>query len=230
MEMSREAPVDIDALMQRARRLAGRTVAQLAEELGREVPPNLRSHKGWLGELIEAALGATGGSRPQVDFPQLGVELKTLPIDHKGTPRESTWVCAAPLDGFIGETWESSRVRAKLAHVLWVPILVEAHLSLAERRLGTPLLWRMDVESEPTLRADYEELSELIRLGQLDDIDARIGTWLQLRPKAAHSRITRVTLDADGEWVDANPKGFYLRSRFTKHLLKRYWRIVPEET
>jgi DNA mismatch repair protein MutH len=225
--MSNEPPIDIDTLMQRARRMAGRTIAQLAESLDRDVPADLRSHKGWLGELIEDVLGATGGSRPQVDFPQLGVELKTLPVDSAGKPRESTWVCSAPLDGFIGETWETSRVRAKLAHVLWVPVLAEPHLSLSERRLGTALLWAMDPESEVTLREDWEELSELIRLGHMDQIDARKGTWLQLRPKAASSKVTRVTLDAEGEWVHANPKGFYLRTAFTKRLLATYWRHDP---
>ena len=227
--MSKGAPADIEALSRRARRLAGRTVAQIAHELGREVAADLRSHKGWLGELIEGALGATGGSRPEVDFPELGVELKTLPIDRQGRPRESTWVCAAPLDGFVGERWESSRVRHKLARVLWVPVLTERGVPLSERRLGTPLLWTMDAESEDTLRADYEELSELIRLGQLEEIDATLGTWLQLRPKAAHSRVTKVTLDAEGQWVDANPKGFYLRTAFTRRLLERYWRLDNRE-
>ena len=178
-------PGDIEMLMSRAKALAGRTIAQLAEHLGREVPPNLRTHKGWLGELIEDALGATGGPRPQVDFPQLGIELKTLPVDATGKPRESTWVCAAPLGGFIGETWESSKVRAKLAHVLWIPVLSDKGIALEDRVIGTPLLWAMDPESEAVLRADWEELSELMRLGELEEIDARKGTWLQLRPKAA---------------------------------------------
>ena len=113
--------------------------------------------------------------------------------------------------------------------MLWVPVLTERGVPLSERRLGTPLLWTMDAESEDTLRADYEELSELIRLGQLEEIDATLGTWLQLRPKAAHSRVTKVTLDAEGQWVDANPKGFYLRTAFTRRLLERYWRLDNRE-
>ncbi len=226
--MAEPAPSDIDELMTRAKRLAGRTVAQLAEQLGVDVPNDLRSHKGWLGELVEGVLGATGGARPMVDFPELGVELKTLPVDATGRPRESTWVCAAPLNGFVGETWETSKVREKLALVLWVPILAEANLALADRRLGTPLLWAMDDASEAVLREDWEELSELVRLGQLDELDARKGTWLQLRPKAANSKVTRWALDEDGAWVQANPKGFYLRTAFTKGLLNTHWRVGTE--
>ena len=223
-----DAPANIDALMDRARGLAWRTIAQLAERVGVEVPADLRRHKGWLGELIEDALGATGGSRPEVDFPELGIELKTLPIDASGRPRESTWVCAAPLDGFVGETWETSRVRAKLAQVLWLPVLSDPTVPLGERRVGTPLLWSMDAESEAVLRADWEELSDLIRLGRLDDVDARLGTWLQLRPKAASAKVLRWTLDAEGTWTEANPKGFYLRTAFTRRLLAKHWRIGTE--
>ncbi len=226
--MAHAPPTDIAELMRRTRSLAGRTIGQIAESLGQEVPADLRGHKGWLGELIEAALGATGGSRPQVDFPRLGIELKTLPIDDTGRPRESTWVCAAPLDGFVGERWETSRVRAKLAHVLWLPVQSTPTVPLRDRRIGTPLLWEMDPESEAVLREDWDELSELIRLGQLADIDARKGTWLQLRPKAANARVTRLTLDEVGDWVHANPRGFYLRTAFTKRLLSTHWRVDPE--
>lgn len=223
--MTQSAPESTDELMTRARSLAGLTVSQLAERLGIDVPADLRSHKGWLGELIERALGATGGSRPVVDFPDLGIELKTLPVDAAGKPRESTWVCAAPLDGFVGETWETSSVRAKLHRVLWLPVLADPTVALRDRRIGTPLLWTMDPESEAVLREDWEELSELMKLGQLDDVDARKGTWLQLRPKAASSKVTRWALDEGGEWVQANPKGFYLRTAFTKRLLAAHWRI-----
>jgi DNA mismatch repair protein MutH len=224
--MAKGAPANVQELMKRARGLAGRTVGQVAWRLKVEVPADLRSHKGWLGELIEAALGATGGARPVVDFPALGVELKTLPVDATGRPRESTWVCAA--SSLVGETWETSRVRTKLARVLWVPVLTDPNVALADRRLGTPQLWTMDEESEAVLREDWEELSELIRLGQLDDIDAHRGVWLQLRPKAANSKVARWTLDADSEWTQANPKGFYLRTAFTKRLLAAHWRIDTE--
>ena len=119
-------------------------------------------------------------------------------------------------------------MRAKLARVLWLPVLADPNVPLGARVIGTPLLWSMDDETEGVLRDDWEELSELIRLGQLDQIDARKGTWLQLRPKAAHAKVTRWALDEDGQWVEANPKGFYLRTAFTRRLLERHWRVGNE--
>lgn len=60
-------------LLERARRLAGRRIAEIAESLGLEVPADLRRHKGWVGNLIEKALGVTAGSAPVPDFEPLGI-------------------------------------------------------------------------------------------------------------------------------------------------------------
>ena len=57
------------------------------------IPANLQRHKGWPGMLIEKWLGASAGSKPQQDFPELGIELKTIPIDANFSPLETTYVC-----------------------------------------------------------------------------------------------------------------------------------------
>lgn len=88
---------NIDELVHAANQLAGLTLAELAERCGIMIPSSLRREKGWIGQLLEFALGASAGSKPQQDFPELGVELKTLPIANNGIPLESTFVCTAPL-------------------------------------------------------------------------------------------------------------------------------------
>ena len=39
------------------------------------------------------------------------------------------------------------------------------------------------------MREDWEEQVELIATGRLDELDARMGTYLQIRPKAANARL-----------------------------------------
>jgi len=214
-----------DELHERALALAGLPLAHIAGRFGQKVPPDLRRDKGWIGNLLETALGATAKSRAEPDFPHLGVEMKTLPVRTDGRPLESTYVCTAPLDGSLEARWEDSWVRHKLARVLWVPIVGERGSPPGERRVGTPLLWTPTPEQDAALRADWEALTELIRLGELWQIDAKKGRFLQLRPKAAHRRETTWTLDEDGEWARANPRGFYLRTRFTRALLERHYRL-----
>lgn len=109
-------------LLSRARALAGVTLGELSTRLGLSAPPDLRRAKGFVGQVVEAALGATAGSRAQPDFAEIGVELKTLPVDRRGRPAESTFVCTIDL-GEVGDVeWEHSWVRRKLSRVLWVPV------------------------------------------------------------------------------------------------------------
>ena len=196
-------------------------MAELARALGRPVPRDLRRHKGWLGELLEGVLGASASSRPEPDFVGLGIELKTIPIDGDGRPRESTHVCTVAAHDLNGQHWQTSTVRSKLARVLWIPIEAAPGIALTDRRVGAPLLWSPDAEQERVLRADWEEHMELLAAGRFGEIDARLGLYLQIRPKAANSRALVAASDSDGAPAATLPRGFYLRPTFTWQILSR---------
>ncbi|HCP45030.1 MAG TPA: hypothetical protein DIU15_03260, partial [Deltaproteobacteria bacterium] len=217
----RRSPSTELELVTLARSLAGRSLGWLAGELGWDVPADLRRKKGWVGRLLEEALGCTAGSLAEPDFPHLGIELKTIPVDGRGVPRETTHVCTAPLDGTLESHWEHSWVRRKLSCVLWVPVVGDSSVPVAERRIGAAVLWRPDEEETARLRQDWEEITELIAQGEHGMLDGRVGDALHLRPKAASGRSMTWALDSEGQWVPANPRGFYLRTTFTRRLLSR---------
>ncbi len=197
---------------------AGRLFAGRAGGAGGiPIPRDLKRDKGWTGILLELWLGASAGSKPEQDFAALGVELKTIPIDSRGRPLETTFVCVAPLTGNSGVTWESSHVRHKLQRVLWIPVEGERTIPLAARRVGAPLLWSPDEDEERQLRMDWEELMDLIVLGEVERITARHGEVLQLRPKAANSKALTEAIGARGDNPHAaarflSEKEFYRRS------------------
>lgn len=207
--------------MQQAQAIAGLTIRGLAVKLDRPVPRDLRRHKGWLGELIETALGATSQSLPQPDFADLGIELKTIPVHKGGRPKESTHVCTVPLTDHVGLTWEMSLVKRKLQRVLWVPVQADAAIPLADRRIGTPILWSPTASQENTLRTDWEDLMELVCMGELDRLSAHQGEFLQIRPKAADGKALTQGIGASGESIQTLPRGFYLRPSFTENVLRQ---------
>lgn len=219
------APTSEAALYDAALRLAGHSLAYLAELAGIAVPANLKREKGWVGQLLEWHLGATAGSKPEQDFPELGIELKTLPIDAKGKPLETTFVCVAPLLGIAGQTWEHSSVRNKLSRVLWIPVEGERQIPLGERRIATPFLWSPDADEEALLRQDWEELMEQIALGHIEQLSARHGQVLQLRPKAANGRVLTPAIGRQGQLIQTRPRGFYLKTAFTHNLLRRQFHV-----
>lgn len=205
--------------MARARDLRGHMLGDIARSLGVHTPNDLRRDKGWVGMLLERALGATGANRAEPDFPHLGVELKTIPVHPDGRPRESTWVCTAALDGQLAPRWSESWACRKLSRVLWMPIVSKGRLPPAERWVGKPLLWSPSPAQTELLAADYESIVEAIAVGDIDRVDARRGKALQLRPKAAHGRDWVWVLDAEAQWGRTSPRGFYLRATFTRDLL-----------
>jgi DNA mismatch repair protein MutH len=174
--------------------------------------------KGKVGEQVERALGATGGSAATWDFPELRVELKTIPVDARtGTPSESTFVCAVSLTEADRAEWSTSWARAKLSRVLWVPIELEQD---GTRRVGQARLWSPSAEQEAILSGDFEDIMGRVGAGDVEGVTARLGRWLQLRPKAAHGGVRTIVPASDGEMVATVPRGFYLRALFTGAILR----------
>jgi DNA mismatch repair protein MutH len=193
-------------------------IARAEAIVGMTVEPGGLHGKGKVGERIEQALGATGGSTATWDFPSLKVELKTIPVDATtGVPHESTFVCAVSLADAERAEWGTSWARAKLSRVLWVPIEVEDG---GARRVGRARLWSPTSEQDAVLGGDFEDILGRVALGDVEGVTARLGRWMQLRPKAAHGGVRTVVPGADGELVSTVPRGFYLRARFTGAILR----------
>jgi len=213
-------PPDSEAvLMERATTLAGKTLQQIANLQQTVLPEQLTSCKGHIGELLEDYLGASADSLPEPDFRLIGVELKTLPIGQNGNPKESTFVCTvSPLPG-DSPRWEDSLVKRKLSRVLWVPIEADAGIPLAQRRIGNPFLWSPSPAQEKILHQDWDELMNMVMMGELEKITAMYGKYLQIRPKAQNAKSLRSGINADGDIVKTLPRGFYLRTSFTKAIL-----------
>lgn len=220
-------PQTLEQLLSQAQSIAGLTFGELADELHIPVPIDLKRDKGWVGMLLERALGATAGSKAEQDFSHLGVELKTLPINAEGYPLETTFVSLAPLVQNSGVKWENSHVRHKLSCVLWMPIEGSRHIPLHERHIGAPIFWKPTTEQERQLKQDWEELMDLIVLGKLEQITARIGEVMQLRPKGANSRAVTKGIGKNGEIIDTLPLGFYLRKEFTAQILNAFLDVKP---
>lgn len=218
--MYTNAPQNLQELQQRCQQITGKTIGQVASELELEPPDTLLQTKGWLGQLLEAYLGATASSKAMPDFPNLGVELKTIPVTDQFKPLESTYVCTVQTNAEI-TNWRESWVYRKLRTVLWAPVVGAKNTAISARIFATPILWNMDPETEQVLQRDWEELMEMLELGYAKNLSAKYGTFLHIRPKAANSKVLIQYLDMDGNNIKIVPKGFYLRPAFTQLILNR---------
>lgn len=221
--MQYESP---QALLDYAQSFAGFTLGELCERYKEQVPQQLLHKKGWVGQFLEMILGATSGSLAQPDFPELGVELKTLPIDEQGRPLESTYVSVVPLMNIHGLRWENSVVRHKLLQVLWIPIVASREIPIEDRQIAMPFLWQPTPEEEQTLKQDFEDVLDQVAMGRIEQLDARLGDILQVRPKAANSKALTDAIGPDGATIKTLPRGFYLRPQFTKRCLQQQFDLL----
>lgn len=214
-------PKSIEELRLRANQLAGLSLKQCALKVGQELPESLLRKKGFAGFLLEKALGADAPNQASPDFSALGIELKTIPIGINQKPSESTFVTSIALADAGRESFQTSRVCKKLSHVLWVPIEDIADIPLAQRRIGQPFLWQPSDEEWCVLKQDWQELTDMIVMGEIEAIHGGIGEALHIRPKAANSKALTKAYGRDGEAIKTLPRGFYLRSSFTAKVVAK---------
>lgn len=217
MPLRRPPPATLRELEIRAEALAGRTIGELATALELALPGEPRRAKGFVGALVERALGADPAAGDGPDFPGLGVELKSIPVGASGRPAESTFVCSIRMSDADDERWEGSRLERRLRCVLFVPVQAARLAPLPERRFAAPVLWRPTSDELASLRADWEDLIGAIGAGRGGTLSAREGRLLQVRPKAATA--SERTLGPTAE--QTLPLGFYLRASFTAAVLAR---------
>ncbi len=212
-------PENETELLHRANSLRGKTLQALAQAVHINLPASPAKCKGMIGELLELYLGATASCLSEPDFLHLGIELKSIPINDKGRPKESTFVCSTPMHFDAFPRWEESSVHKKLTRVLWIPVETIIGRRIETRRIGNPLLWSPNDRVQRQLRTDWEEIIEPIYLGNIQAISSSIGEYLQIRPKGASSKSLISTVDSQGRQTKTLPRGFYLRASFTSQII-----------
>ena len=91
MSIAAKPPQTEAELLERAHALAGWTLGELGKRVGVDVPESAARAKGLAGTLIETILGATAASRAEPDFQEIGVELKTIPVDTASPSSSAHW-------------------------------------------------------------------------------------------------------------------------------------------
>ena len=211
-------PLNVEELLLRAQALEGFAVGDLASQLGFLVPSDNVRSKGFVGQLVERALGADPKAGELPDFPNLGVELKTIPLRSDGKPSESTFICSIHMESADRDEWETSRLHRRLQRVLFLAIDSSKVAPLAQRRFGRAVVWQPSADEWQLLQHDWEDLMGAIGSGRGGNVSAREGQIIQLRPKASDASVRTLVPGAQGVQMSL-PLGFYMRAHITHRIL-----------
>lgn len=205
-------------ILKRAQDLQGQTLYELACALKMALPSDPRHAKGWMGQLLEKALGCEAGSRAGPDFPEHRLELKTIPISRDHRVQESTYITTCPLNvQSLQKPWEETPLAQKLENILWIP-LIDTQLGPLSRQVGLAFIWQLSGPHADQLRQDWQAIHDLLAHSGIEYLSSSLGKFLQIRPKAAHGKKLQACTNTAGEAAQTLPRGFYLRSRFTQLL------------
>lgn len=209
-------------LLEAANELSGKTIKEVASAMHSFCPDDLKTHKGFVGQLFEKILEADAHNLDQPDFIELGIELKSIPVDIYAKPLESTFICYANLPP-KDLNWSHSRLKRKISKVLWIPYEGDRSIPLPNKRIGSPFLWVPNKDVMSKLEKDWAEITELMLEGKYDKLNAKQGEFIQLRPKAATSKVLINVTNEVGGIIQTVPKGFYFRRTFTQSLFSEHY-------
>ncbi|GAA4359633.1 hypothetical protein GCM10023151_10680 [Kangiella marina] len=102
-----------------------------------------------------------------------------------------------------------------------MPNVASRELPIEQRQIATPFLWQPTFEQEQTLKKDFEDVLDQVSMGNVEQVDARLGEILQVRPKAANSKALTDAIGTDGSTIKTLRKSFYLRPQFAKQCLQQ---------
>lgn len=210
-----EPPSNLQELKYRLDKLKGVYLKDICQALDIKMPENSVKAKGFSGQIIEYILGADAKTLPLPDFTNLNIELKTLPVDENLKPLESTFICHANLKPTSYVAFENSTLYHKLKCILFVLIKAPRDVDFSLRQIIGYYFFMPNKDELSIIKEDYEELMDMVMQGNAHKINARFGTIIQMRPKAASGRDITQIIDSNGHIAYTRPRGFYMRRSFT---------------
>lgn len=205
----------LDQIESRMQLCHGLSLEQLHHMIYQTKPESIG--KGWTGRLLEQWLGVTNLNESTPDLPEIGLEIKTLPVSHKGRVLEHTFLATIPFP-FREGSFRRSRLYNKIQKILWIPIVRKEKRMSFQDQIGAAFIQDLEKDSEvlSKLTEDWDLLAGLLREESYRLISSEVGDILHIRPKAQNA--------AQKIWVGEqkiNPMGFYFRKNYTQELIDK---------
>jgi DNA mismatch repair protein MutH len=178
---------DRQEALDQSRSLTGHTAGEVATAVGLDSFNESPSAKGktGVGALVERYMGKAADSLKEPDLPEIGVEVKSLPMKRRGkgwTVKEPTSITMIDYFVVAREDWEGAYVRRKLDSVLWFPY---EHNSVDKRlaKFRRPFLWHPEESDLPVMEADYRVVKSEVLRGRAHELSESLSKVLGARRK-----------------------------------------------
>lgn len=200
-------------------RSKGKTIGQLKAELGIERDKMV---KGASGLIVENLLGIRNNNRDEADIPEIGCEIKILPLQRNRNgdikAKEPTAIQMINYMEVSQETWETAKLRNKINLTFWVAYLAKKDGVALNQNDYVIVDYFLDHPTDVqngVFRQDWEEIRRYIVEGRADRLSCSMGVYLEPKTKGANNRDKTQAPDGRGGTLMARRRAFYYKKHYT---------------
>lgn len=197
----------------------GKTIGQIKDELNIE---RNRMVKGASGLIVENLLGIENNNRDEADIPEIGCEIKILPLqkNRNGSikAKEPTAIQMINYMEVAKETWETAKLRGKIALTFWVVYLAKENghsLNQNDYKIVDYFLDHPNDIQNGIFKKDWEEIQTYIKAGRADQLSCSMGEYLEPKTKGANNQDTTDAPNGKGGTLKARRRAFYYKKNYT---------------
>lgn len=203
----------------------GKTIKQLKEDLN--IAKIMK--KGASGLIVENILGIKNNSRDEPDLPEIGCEIKCLPLQQNKNgdikAKEPTAIQIINYCEVAKEKWETAKVRHKISLTFWVVYLAKQNnkaLNQDDYVIVDYYLDQPNAETDGIFKKDWEEIQAFIKRGDADKLSCSMGIYLEPKTKGRNNKDVTDAPDGKGGKIKARRRAFYYKKNYTNK------KIIPQ--
>lgn len=198
----------------------GKTIRQIKEALF--IGDKCRMKKGASGLIVENLLGIENNNRDEADLPQIGCEIKILPLqknkDGSIKAKEPTAIQMINYCEVAKETWETAKLRSKINLTFWVVYLAKVDGKPKQQDDYVIVDYFRDHPSDVqngVFKTDWEEIQVYIKRGDADRLSCSMGVYLEPKTKGANNQDKTDAPDGKGGITRVRRRAFYYKKNYT---------------
>ncbi|MBP5722915.1 MAG: hypothetical protein J6X18_05005 [Bacteroidales bacterium] len=198
----------------------GKTIGQIKDELF--IGDKCKMKKGASGLIVENLLGIENNNRDEADLPEIGCEVKILPlqVNRNGDvkAKEPTAIQMINYCQVAKETWETAKLRSKINITFWVVYLAKEHGKKLNQDDYVIVDYFLDHPTPAQLsvfQKDWEDIQAFILRGDADKLSCSMGVFIEPKTKGANNQDKTIAPDGKGGTISARRRAFYYKKNYT---------------
>lgn len=199
----------------------GKTIREIKIQLNIE-RENMK--KGASGLIVENLLGIKNNNRADADIPEIGCEIKILPlqVNRNGNikAKEPTAIQAINYFDVAKESWETANLRKKITLTFWIVYLAKEKGKSLNQDDYVILDYFLDYPNDfqiSIFKKDWENIQDFIVRGLADKLSCSMGEYIEPKTKGKNNQDVTDAPDGKGGRIKARRRAFYYKKNYTNN-------------